>query len=722
MNLVKIFLSDGRYIYAKCDDENPFGKRCVVDIKGEKKWGVVVSPCKAKYAEFFYARTIDEIPVVTPSLLKLAEEVSKNYLAPLFDVLSLCSPPGQKPSFKVSLKDPSSALFPMKKEGLLPLWEYLKSKKNMSASFKYIVKKFKIRADKLRSLIERGFLIADLDCGRSFRSNGNDTQDRVVSTEIQMTDDQSEAFNKIKQSFGSFNVFLVFGVTGSGKTELYIRLADAMLKSGRNVIIMMPEIALATYLLERFESRLGRVAVLHSGLSPSKRNMFWWSLRMGNHRVVIGARSAVFAPLENVGLIIVDEEHDSSYKQLLDSHQSVPYNARDCAVMRGRIENSTVVLGSATPSFESFLNVERGIYKICRLDKRVRGLSLPKVEVVDMRKEEVVDFLSVPISLKLKNYIEEALNRKKQVILLHNRRGFSSVVVCTSCGKSMKCFFCSSNMVYHSTEGGEGYLLCHWCGDERRVPLQCLNCSASSDNFDFLGIGTQRLEEELSSIFDAKIFRMDSDVVSSASAAREVFNAFSKTKPSILLGTQMVAKGLDFPDVSVVGVILADDMFGLPDFRASEKSYQMLMQVTGRAGRGAESKQSISVIQTYDPDHPVVRMQGEWEKFYRYEIGSRKERLFPPFSRIVFCSFSSEDQEEAFNSALFFLRKVKDKGLEVMGPVKSARFKISGRYHFNFIIKGNFDIAETINRIFTKCVLWRGNTKIAIDIDPVSIF
>ena len=434
---------------------------------------------------------------------------------------------------------------------------------------------------------------------------------------------------------------VLFGVTGSGKTEVYLQAIARVLEQGRGAIVMVPEIALTPQTVQRFAARFGpRVAVLHSALSDGERFDEWHRIRGGAATVVVGPRSAVFAPVRDLGLIVVDEEHEPSYKQ----DEAPRYNARDVAVMRGHLEKCAVVLGSATPAMETWLNVKRGKYDLARLRKRVAGRAMPRVRLIDMRMESAKAGHARIFSQDLLDAIKLRLERGEQSILFLNRRGYSNSLVCPACGHAETCEACDIAYTYHQADN---CLRCHICGGWRHVPAKCPECGDPS--FKYAGTGTQRAESALRKCFpQAHVLRMDADVTSRKHSHDELLAVFKSGRADILLGTQMIAKGLDFPNVTLVGVLMADLSLNMPDFRAAERTYQLLAQVSGRAGRADLPGEVF--IQTYAPDHPAVRAAASdegFEPFADRELAGRAEGGYPPYSRLVCLTFKSASEDKA---------------------------------------------------------------------------
>jgi len=507
---------------------------------------------------------------------------------------------------------------------------------------------------------------------------------------IMMSSEQQDAVLAIGDAIdaGEPTTFLLHGITGSGKTEVYIALARKVLASGGGVLILVPEISLTPQLIQRFEKRLGNrdIAVLHSRMSHQERYQSWKHLTEGRASIAIGARSAVFAPVRNLKLIVVDEEHEVTFKQ----YDSVPrYHARDAAVMRAHRSGAVSVLGSATPSLESYYNAEQGKYKLLKLTKRAQDAALPRVEIVDMRyahpvtKEQEAKRSS--LSPRLREAVELRLAKREGVVLLQNRRGFSTYIGCGKCGDAVMCPNCAVTLTYH-TIGNR--MQCHYCGYMSPKPASCPTCG--SDRLFTGGIGTQRVEEEIATTFvGARIARMDLDTTARKGSFAKILDAFGKGETEILLGTQMVAKGLDFPRVTLVGVVNADTNLVLPDFRSSERTFQLLSQVSGRAGRKELAGEVL--IQTMRPEHYAMRRvtSHDYEGFYRDELPMRQELQYPPFSRLILVEFRGAKESDVHAASLAFatLMPRKSSYHEMLGPTTPEIKKLRNEFRWHIIIK-----------------------------------
>jgi primosomal protein N' (replication factor Y) len=537
----------------------------------------------------------------------------------------------------------------------------------------------------------------------------------ITKAEPDLTVEQSQALELIGRDLEQkrFRVNLIHGVTGSGKTELYLQAARQAVKLGRSVLILVPEIGLTSQMISRTKSKLGQVALWHSGMSQGERLDAWEMLRQGKMRVVVGTRSAVFAPLKDLGLIVVDEEHDSSYKQ---SDARPYYHARDLAIVRAKSEGASVILGSATPSVESFHKAETGKFRLFTWEKRAGNTKLPQVVLVDLKSQ-----LSGPglVSAPLEQAIADALGQNSQVMLLLNRRGFSPYVQCRRCGQIISCPNCSISLTYH-LKGPK--MLCHYCGYTRKPLDACPACH--SGEFIFNAKGVQGLEEELGKKFPkAGVLRMDADTTGRKGAHQRLLQSFYNKEAMILLGTQMIAKGHDFPGVSLVGIINVDDILGLPDFRSQERAFQLVTQMAGRAGRGEHP--GLVMVQTRLPDNPVMAWakDHDYQGFWKQEINDRREHGYPPFSHLALITVSAGQEQPGASFAGMLAQKAQTfKGeAELLGPVPSPVFRLKGRYRWQLLIKAPRPSAlqSAISRV--ELPLPPG-VKISVEIDPVSLF
>lgn len=540
---------------------------------------------------------------------------------------------------------------------------------------------------------------------------------------VELTPPQREALDGVKEALesGTFRTVLLYGITGSGKTQVYIEAIAAALAMGRSAIVLVPEISLTPQTVRQFRAHFGdEVAVLHSGLSDGERYDAWRMIRRGARRIAVGARSAVFAPVRNLGLIVVDEEHESTYKQY-DTNPR--YNARDVATVRAQHTGAVVMLGSATPSLESYRNAATGKFVLSRLPERMDGRRLPEVEIVDMRKEKEAGNWSI-FSRALQDGIGERLERGEQVILLQNRRGYSTFIQCPDCGFVFRCRRCQVTLTFHASGR---WLICHYCGYRRSAPAMCPECRGH--RLKYRGTGTERVEAELGTLFpEARIVRVDLDTTGTKGAHYRLLERFRLREADILLGTQMVAKGLDFAEVTLVGVISADTALNLPDFRAGERTFQLLTQVAGRTGRG--DLPGWVIIQTYNPDDEAIRFaqRHDFEGYARMELAHREELGYPPFGKLVMVLFRSMSEEavekvaERYGAAL---QEEAEGQIEVLGPVEAPLGRIKGYYRWHILLRGKSSkalrrLAAEVDRR-ERAEARKRKVIVTIDVDPVGM-
>ncbi|MBT2615603.1 MULTISPECIES: primosomal protein N' [unclassified Bacillus (in: firmicutes)] len=533
----------------------------------------------------------------------------------------------------------------------------------------------------VKSLVSKGAL-AEMD-QEIYR---DPYENRVFEKSIPftLTAEQTAALKPIQEKIqhDEHDVFLLYGVTGSGKTEVYLQAIASVIEKGKEAIMLVPEISLTPQTVKRFKERFGeQVAVMHSGLSVGEKYDEWRKIHRKEVKVVVGARSAVFAPFENLGLVIIDEEHESSYKQ----EETPRYHARDVAIERAKSYGCPVILGSATPTLESFARAKKNVYKLLTLSQRMNKSALPAVDIVDMREELRTGNRSM-FSELLFTKLKDRLEKGEQTVLMLNKRGHSSFVMCRSCGLVINCPNCDISLTYHRFND---IMKCHYCGFEEGMPSVCPECE--SEHIRFFGTGTQKVEEELAKILpEARVIRMDVDTTSKKGSHERLLNAFGEGKADILLGTQMIAKGLDFPNITLVGVLSADTMLHLPDFRSSEKTFQLLTQVSGRAGR--HQLPGEVVIQTYTPEHYSIELSAlqDYDAFYEREMYLRRQSHYPPYYYVVLITVSHEDLMKTVSvteKITNYLGSRLNRDSVVLGPVASPISRINNRYRYQCLIK-----------------------------------
>jgi primosomal protein N' (replication factor Y) (superfamily II helicase) len=578
-----------------------------------------------------------------------------------------------------------------------------------------LLKDLSISAATIKALVVKKFLTEE---EREVYRDPYEHRTFARTNPLVLTSDQQTAIEPILDSIENqqHEVFLLYGVTGSGKTEIYLQSIQDVIEKGREAIVLVPEIALTPQMVNRFKGRFGDlVAVMHSGLSAGEKYDEWRKIQRKEVMVVVGARSAIFAPFENLGIIIIDEEHETSYKQ-----EEMPrYHARDVAIERAKQNNCPVVLGSATPSLESFARAQKKVYHLLPLPSRMNNQALPSVEIIDMREELRKGNRSM-FSSKLYEMLKERIERKEQSVLFLNKRGHSSFVMCRDCGYVMNCPNCDISLTYHRVNE---HMKCHYCGYESYVPKNCPECS--SEYIRYFGTGTQKVEEELGKIIpEARVIRMDVDTTGRKGSHERLLTDFQNGKADILLGTQMIAKGLDFPNITLVGVLSADTMLHLPDFRSSEKTFQLLTQVSGRAGRHELPGEVI--IQTYTPEHYSVELAGtqNYDLFYQHEMVVRKTHHYPPFYYLSLITVSHEQLitvvKETENISSYVRSHVSSEAV-VLGPSASPIPRINNRYRYQCLIKYKRepDLTKMLKRILDQ---YQKDTKmglqVSIDLNP----
>lgn len=651
---------------------------------------------------------IDKEPVLNKEMLLLGKYMSDNLLASLSSCYQVMLPKALKAEVKSNIK--------------IKYDRYLHRIKSIEEIDRYIdnckyesqinllckLKEGDILITKMSSsintIIKYGFASIIYEECKRYKYDGISNYKRV-----NLTDKQRLVSDTIISSFGKSDTFLLYGVTGSGKTEVYMDVIEKAINNGKSAIMLVPEIGLTPQIVGKFISRFGNViSVLHSKLSDSERYDEYRKITNGESKIVIGTRSAIFVPFNNIGVIIIDEEHTSSYKQ----DNNPRYSAINVAEWRSKYHNCPLVLGSATPSLESFAKAGNHVYKLLSLTERAGGSVLPIVNIVDMKEE--VKKGNFILSDILKNKISEVLSKGEQAIILLNRRGYSSTISCRECGYVYKCPNCDITYTYHKSSNN---LKCHYCGYSMVLPNKCSICG--SDNLKDYGLGTEKLEETLNSLYKARIVRMDVDTTSKKGQHQKIIDDFGEHKYDILIGTQMIAKGLDFPLVTLVGVVSIDSSLTSPDYRASENTFQLLSQVSGRAGR-SENKGEV-IVQTFNPDHYAITLakNHDYIDFYKEEMKIRKILKYSPYYYMVLVSITSKDYELGFKEANkigSYIRNNINKDSIVLGPTMANMFKVNNIYHYQIIIKYRKD--DSLMKVLKFIIdMQVRNNKIDVSID-----
>lgn len=657
---------------------------------------------------------IDEEPVLNKEMLLLGKYMSDNLLASLSSCYQVMLPKALKAEVKSNIK--------------IKYDRYLHRIKSIEEIDRYIdnckyesqinllckLKEGDILITKMSSsintIIKYGFASIIYEECKRYKYDGISNYKRV-----NLTDKQRLVSDTIISSFGKSDTFLLYGVTGSGKTEVYMDVIEKAINNGKSAIMLVPEIGLTPQIVGKFISRFGNViSVLHSKLSDSERYDEYRKITDGEAKIVIGTRSAIFVPFNNIGVIIIDEEHTSSYKQ----DNNPRYSAINVAEWRSKYHNCPLVLGSATPSLESFAKAGNHVYKLLSLTERAGGSVLPIVNIIDMKEE--VKKGNFILSDMLKNKIGEVLDRGEQAIILLNRRGYSSTISCKECGYVYKCPNCDITYTYHKSSNN---LKCHYCGYSMVLPNKCSICG--SDNLKDYGLGTEKLEETLNSLYKARIVRMDVDTTSKKGQHQKIIDDFGEHKYDILIGTQMIAKGLDFPLVTLVGVVSIDSSLTSPDYRASENTFQLLSQVSGRAGR-SESKGEV-IVQTFNPDHYAITLakNHDYIDFYKEEMKVRKMLKYSPYYYMVLVSITSKDYELGFKEANkigSYIRNNISSDSIVLGPTMANMFKVNNIYHYQIIIKYRKDDSlMKVLKFIIDMQVKNNKIDVSIDFNPSSI-
>ncbi len=672
-------------------------------------------------------------PVCSPWILELCLWVSRRYFCSLYQAIRLATPPGmtsgvKEKSVKVAtLKLGREAAFgiaaALREKGSVAQARVLEALiMNESMPVAKLVREKVGGYETIRALCDKGYIATDDEKVERSAYDETKYQKTVAYTP---TPEQKTVIDHL---YGAIDAerhekILLRGVTGSGKTEVFLQAIEKVIEKGKNAIMLVPEISLTPQMVQRFVSRFGNsVAVIHSALSSGERFDQWNKIKNGEVKVVVGARSAIFAPFKNIGIIILDEEHENSYK----SETSPRYHAIEVAEKRAADESSILLLASATPSVSEFYKAKQGEYTLFEMTKRYNEGAMPLVEIVDMRGELFENKNRSPISIKLQSEIQKNLDSGQKTILFLNRRGYSTFVSCRECGEVINCPDCSIAMTYHK---GKDLLSCHYCGYTQRNVTECPSCGSAY--VKYFGTGTQRIEEELSKLFpSARVLRMDTDTTSQKGGHEKILEEFAKGNSDILLGTQMVTKGLDFHDVTLVGVLAADTSLAVDDFRANERGFSLFTQVCGRAGRG--SMAGRAVIQTYQPYNTTINFskQHDYVAFYESEIIQRKRLNYPPFCDIIYIMATSED-EEAVKATAEEIGKTIDKAMRgndnlfaKVGPAPAPIAKIKNSYRYRIMLKcKNREEAHSLLRgIYEEHEKSRNAVHLSIDINPINMY
>ncbi len=674
----------------------PFGKKFLEGIVLGIKEKSIFSPEKIKPI----VRVLDDKPVLTNETLKLMEHVRKTCYVTRALALRLFLPSEMR---KGKVKEQVVKTVSLKSQidvgkVLLTLKSIAKKQKEFltflenNGKVKLTEMNVKFGASAVKSVIEKGFV--EVFEEKQFRSPYKELA--TPSKKVTLTEKQAGAVESVLKT--DKTVSLIHGVTGSGKTEVYLSLINEAVSKGKSAIMLVPEIALTPQMLKQLRARFGdNAAILHSGLSSGERFDEWWRLRNGEANIAIGARSAIFAPLENLGLIIIDEEHDGSYL----SESSPRYNTLEVAKFRAEFSGAKLLLGSATPSVDTYKKAVDGVYNLIKLPDRINKKPLPIIEIVDMKKE-VRRGNNTPFSSALRTELESCLRNGNQSIIFLNQRGYSKTVICTECGHVQKCESCDVSLTYHKEEES---LLCHYCGAKYKMITACTECGSPFIRHG--GFGTERVVAELKKLYpNVRILRMDRDTTQNKEGHFKILNEFSERRADILVGTQMIAKGHDFPAVTLVGILDADMSLHFSDFRSGERTFQLLTQVAGRSGRADDAGKVI--LQTYSPEHPVLQkaIKYDYDNFFNHEISVRKATGFPPFTDVVRVLISSEDDEKALTATKSIYSELNNVYLEnkndfrFFGCMKAPLKRLQNKFRYQVLMRITAENRELLDKIF----------------------
>ena len=656
-------------------------------------------------------KVIDKDEILNEELLELGKEISENNLCNLVSIYQAMLPRGFKAKAKETIKDKKVSYIRIIDR--INANEFLKTSKSVKQ--KEIIEKLLIKDEKSSLFLSTNVkLLIDKGLIEKYEVEEYRLKDDLIENKvIELNKYQKEAYNQITNS--SKNIILLNGVTGSGKTEIYMTLIDDVLAQGKEAIMLVPEISLTPQIVKRFKMHFKEnIAIFHSALSDGEKFDEYKKILRKEVKIVIGARSAIFVPFTNIGIIIIDEEHSDTYKQTTNPR----YDAKEVAFIRGKKHNAKVILGSATPTIESYARSKHGFYELVKLEKRANNATLPLVNIVDMSKEFKNN--NTMFSKELLLSIEDRLNKNEQIMLLLNKRGYSSYLTCQNCGHVRKCPNCDITLTYHKTSDMNR---CHYCGYAENNSNICPECHKES--MKLLGYGTEKVEEEIKKIFkDARVLRMDLDTTSKKGSHKDIIEKFMNKEADILIGTQMIAKGLDFPLVTLVGVINADTILNLPSFRSNERTYDLLSQVSGRAGRNTIPGKVI--IQTFNPDNYAIKLSKNhnYEAFYDEEIKIRKKLFYPPYSFIALVKVGGKDFNDTIKEANkigFYLRGKVNNEI-VIGPSVASLSKINNIYYFEVIIKYK-DKDHTLKLLNEVKALEEGNSKVHVefDVNPINL-
>lgn len=699
---VNIKYSDSPFTYnipERLIDKIKLGYKVIVPFGNRKVEGFVV-----EIGDFNTSYKLKDIcdvvgEILTPELIDLGKYMSHKTLSSLISCYQTMLPKALKASIKTNINKKYETIVKLIDKNYIGSTD---AQKKVLDKLKISNKKndlVSISLSAYKTLIKNNIIKEEKK--EIYRLDDNT---KIDSSRIKLTLDQQNVVDKVIKNKNKFIPYLLHGVTGSGKTLVYMNIIDEIIKE-KEVIVLVPEISLTPQFVSIFKKRFGdNVAIMHSGLSDGERYDEYRKIKEGRVSIAIGARSCIFSPFKNLGLIVIDEEHTDTYKQ----DNNPRYDAIDIALKRGKYNNIPVILGSATPLIESYTRAHLGIYDLLELPNRINK-KLPKVELVDMKSE--IRKGNKIISSKLRESINACLERNEQAIILLNRRGYSTTVNCTDCGYVMKCPNCDIPLTYHKKYNK---MNCHYCDYTTYKAINCPNCK--SKNMSSFGLGTERLEEEIKSMFNVEVLRMDIDTTSRKGSHKKILELFKNKKASILVGTQMIAKGLDFENVTLVGVINGDATLNIPDYRAAERTFDLLNQVAGRSGRG--KKDGKVIIQGFNLDHYSIKYAAlhDYKGFYNEEITIRKKLLYPPYIDLTLIKISSKDYNLAYNASIKIKKYLDNNNIKSLGPSNSNMAKINNKYYIQIILKYK-SLKSIYKYLLYIADIYRKNKEINVDID-----
>lgn len=766
MRYYKIFVDNTNGLYTYCDknDEFEIGQRVVVSFRNRKRTGLIIardSDEEREYKVLPIQKVVENSLTLSEEYIKLLVWIKKYYLSSYEAVISSAIPSDLSIKYEniykvkklddmmlddkieidfIKLIEEKSGVTKntlnknfgkdlineMLEKSILTKTEntvYLINEKIVENEFqqrvvdyfnqrlqfkeKYLVEK--IGEGAIRYALKKEYIVLEKEYKNSTNVEEIEIDEDIATKSKVLNEEQALAREQVINGKEPF--YLIKGVTGSGKTEVYISIIKEGFKNGKGSIFLVPEISLTPQMIGRFKGEFKEnIAILHSKMTNKERANEWYNIYSGKKKIVLGVRSAIFAPVQNLGYIFLDEEHENTYKQ----DNNPRYNAKQVAIMRGQFEGAKVILGSATPSIESFYHAKQGMLKLIELKNRYNNASMPKIELIDMKEEKNLYF-----SEKLLDEIRSTLLKKEQVLLLLNRKGYSTYIQCGDCGHVEECSHCSIKYSYYASQG---VMKCNYCGQTKKYTGHCSKCG--SKNLIHSGKGVERVEEEIKKYFDVNVVRVDSEISKDRDYFDRVYYDFLNKKYDIMIGTQLISKGLHFPDVTLVGVINADTILNFPDFRAGEKTFQLMLQVAGRAGR--EAKEGRVLIQTYQPESVVFKkiVEDDYEGFYNYEIGLRELLGYPPFGKVINIGVSSTGEKYLESFVKDFYNDIKYDKIDMFRPHRSLVYKVKDRYRYNIFIKGS---KKEINRFKSllkrKLANYENNNKvrIVVDVDPINL-